>query len=177
MIEKRLIDSCRNGEHKGFKECYETCAPYVFSIIKNYISRQEDRKDVMQEVFANVFHAIHKYDENKASFKTWLSRITLNQTITYLKKTEKLKQFEALENDFDVSIENEDLDVEKLNTSVLDRLIKMMPQGYRTIFLLSFVEGYSHKEISQILEISPQTSRSQLSRGLKWLKVHYKKSS
>ena len=174
MVDSLIIKACKQKDRKAFKQCYEVCAPYVYAIIKNYVSGTDDRKDAMQEVFAQVFHSIGKFDSNKASFKTWLSKITVNQTINFIKKNKKLSHLVPLNNEHEFIEEIKELDMEKINNKVLQKTIELMPTGYRTIFLLSHIEGYSHDEIAQILNISNQTSRSQLSRAIKWLSGHYK---
>lgn len=174
MIEDLIIQACKRKERLAFKQCYKSCAPYVFTIIKNYISDADDRKDVMQEVFAHIFNAIHQYDPSKASFKTWISRITINQTINFIKRNKKMSLLVPLNEEYDTASELPNIDIQKVDKKIFQHIVDKMPSGYRTVFLLNFVDGYAHDEIAQIMGISIQTSRSQLSRALKWLRSNYK---
>lgn len=174
MIDQSIIKLCIRKDRKAFQQCYEACAPYVYSIIKQYIHNVEERKDVMQEVFAHIFNSIEKFDEKKASFKTWMSRISINQTINYIKKNKKHSFLITLHPELEHYEEEQQIAFDQINKTVFKKVLKKMPTGYRTIFLLYHVEGYAHGEISSILDINEQTSRSQLSRALKWLRKHYK---
>lgn len=173
MIDQHLIAACQRKERQAFQQCYEACAPYVYSIIKHYVSDVSDRKDVMQEVFAQLFHSIGQYDARKASFKTWMSRITVNHTINFLKKNKKYSHLVPITQDLEEVPEVESTNAVRLDGQVLTQALQKMPTGYRTVFLLSYMEGYTHDEIAQILEITNKTSRSQLSRATKWLRTHY----
>lgn len=176
MVTKQIILGCKQKKRVAYKQCYEACAPYVYAIVKNYIHEQNDRKDAMQDVFAHVFHSIDKYDEEKGSFKSWLGRVTVNQTINFLKRNNKLSYLVPLTEQHDFAEEQEEkVDIAKMNMPLLRKMIENMPTGYKAVFLLSFMEGYTHQEIAQILDISSQTSRSQLSRAIKWVRTQYKK--
>ncbi len=158
-------------ERWAMQQCYEQCAPYVFTIIKNYIYNETDQQDVMQETFAQVFYSIQNYDSNKGKFKSWISQIAINQAINFLRKNKKLSFLVPL-NEEALDIKEEITKIERLDKIQLNQCIEIMPIGYRTVFLLNLVEGYTHDEIAQILKITAQTSRSQLSRAIKWLRKH-----
>ncbi len=172
MVNTLIIQACKRKEHNAFKQCYEACAPYVYTIIRNYINNEDDRKDAMQEAFAHIFNSIHRFDEKKGKFKSWISQITINQCINLLKQKNKLALLVPLEEKHNPAALDE-LEIEGLNKALLEKLLAKMPTGYRTIFLLNLVEGYSHNEIAEILQITPETSRSQLSRAIKWMRKHY----
>lgn len=148
---------------------YKSCAPYIFTIIKNYFSYEDDRKDALQEVFAQIFLSIHQFDDIKGSFKSWASRLTVYQCIALLRKKNKLQINYSLEVVDNVG-ENALDSLEKLSVNDLENMLKYMPDGYRTIFLLSVIDEYSHKEIGDMLGITAETSRSQLFRAIKWIK-------
>ncbi|MEM1214315.1 MAG: sigma-70 family RNA polymerase sigma factor [Bacteroidota bacterium] len=173
MVDNHLIAACKRKERQAFQQCYEACAPYVFSIVKAYLPNASDRKDVMQEVFAQLFHHITAFDERKASFKTWMTRITINQTISFLKKHKKYSHLVPLTKEATTIPDDEKIEQLSINKQVLDSALQQMPVGYKTVFLLFFVEGYSHGEIAKILNITTKTSRSQLSRAIKWLRSNY----
>lgn len=169
MIDNDIIRLCQKGDQTGYKTMYTMCAPYVFAIVKNYLSKDDDRKDVIQEIFAQIFLSINRFDESKGSFKSWISSIAIHQTIATIRKnnrliiTHPLDQADEAEADITASIEN-------FSEEDLQLLLKEMPSGYKTIFLLSVIEEYSHKEIGEMLNITAETSRSQLFRAIKWIK-------
>lgn len=177
MISANLINRCKHEERKAYKECYEQCAPYVYTIVKNYIYDEEVRKDAMQESFANIFSGINSFDPKRGQFKSWIARITINQCIGILRKSKNLNLFVPLE-DKHINTEVDLGSMDKFKKEELDILLKKMPAGYKTVFLLSVIDDYSHKEIGKLLDISPETSRSQLFRAIKWIKknhiVHFK---
>lgn len=169
MIANSTISQCVKGDQQAYSLLYCTCAPYIFTIIKNYFTPEDDRKDAMQEVFAQIFLSIQNFDEAKGSFKSWISKITVYQCIAILRKKDKLQISYHLE-----VVEEENYDtlesLEKLSVSDLEKMLVDMPLGYKTIFLLSVIDEYSHKEIGELLGISTETSRSQLFRAIKWIK-------
>ena len=169
MISRDVIRRCINNDRIAHGLLYQSCAPYVFAIIKNYISDRHFRKDALQEVFAELFSSLSSYNEKKGAFKSWLSKITVHTCIDLQKR--KFKVFDDIE---DATYENEVLETHiEINESDLKRvelILKDMPEGYKTIFLLNQVEEYSHEKIANLLDIKPETSRSQLNRAKKWIK-------
>lgn len=174
MVSKSIIEGCKRKERAAFKQCYELCSPYVYTVIKRYISNFEDRKDAMQEAFAHIFYSIDSFDEERGKFKSWLSQITVNQTINFLKRNKKLNFLVPLNSQTDFIEDGSNIGFGEINSTLLQKLVSNMPPGYKTIFLLSYSEGYSHDEIAEILGISNSTSRSQLSRAIKWVRTHYR---
>jgi len=169
LINNEVIKSCLRGERKAHQMCYEKCAPYVYTIVKSYIYDIEMRKDAMQEVFANIFSSMSKYDGSKGSFKSWIASITVYQCIGLLRANKSLNILVPLDgNSEELSFEADEL--HSIKKTDIEALIINMPIGYRTIFMLSVVDEYSHKEIAKILNIDVGTSRSQLSRAIKWVK-------
>jgi len=169
LVSIEIINKCKRNEQQAFKLCYKACAPYVYAIVKNYISEGE-RKDAMQEVFAQVFSSINSYNPDRGQFKSWLGQVTVYQCIGILRKREKLNLFVP----FDASHEKVSDEEEKLLTQMsskdLNDFLHKMPKGYKTIFLLNVIDGYSHKEIATMLNITAETSRSQLSRAIGWIR-------
>lgn len=148
---------------------YQSYAPYLYAIVKNYFKGQEERKDVLQEIFAQIFTSIHRFDATKGAFKSWISKIAVNQCAYHLRKRSKLHIV------FSIDEVNEQAEVvlphlEGLDKHTLEQLLHQMPEGYRTVFLLHVVDGYKHKEISERLGIKEQSSRSQLARAIKWIR-------
>jgi len=170
VVTTTVINSAISRERGAFKIIYESCAPYVYSIIRRYIYNTNDHKDVLQEVFARLFLSMHTFDQSK-DFKPWLRRIAVNQCIQHLRKNRtnsvvfSLDKIEEPKDDLEA-------DLTKLSKSDIEGLLARMPEGYRQVFMLIAIEDYTHQEVGELLEISPETSRSQFLRARTWLKKH-----
>ncbi|MCB9309702.1 MAG: sigma-70 family RNA polymerase sigma factor [Lewinellaceae bacterium] len=169
MLEKDIIQACIDGDKRMYREVYNLCAPYVFSIIKNYFEKEEDRKDAMQEVFASLYLSLKNFNENKGTFKSWLSQIVVHQCISLIRKSKMIIVSYPIEDNLE-SMDGYMEKLELLTNADLEQMLNAMPQGYKTIFLMYVIEEYSHKEIGELLGISAETSRSQLFRAIKWIK-------
>lgn len=169
MISTELIRRCINNDRIAHGLLYQSCAPYVFAIIKNYISDRHFRKDALQEVFVELFSSLASYNEEKGAFKSWLSRLTVHTCIDLQKR--KFKVFDNLdESNYDSEAIETDVEINESDLKRVELILKGMPEGYKTIFLLNQVEEYSHEKIASLLDIKPETSRSQLNRAKKWIK-------
>jgi RNA polymerase sigma factor (sigma-70 family) len=170
VVESTVIKSAIKREQGAFKIIYESCAPYAYSIVRRYISNTNDHKDVLQEIFARLFLSMNTFDQSK-DFKPWLRRIAINQCLEHLRKNGKSALVISLDK---IEEPNEDLeaDLTKLSKSDIEGLLARMPEGYRQVFMLIAIESFSHQEVGELLEISPETSRSQFSRARTWLKKH-----
>jgi RNA polymerase sigma-70 factor (ECF subfamily) len=171
MVDEKTIKACLQGDERTHREIYRLCAPYIYAIVKNYFALEEDRKDAMQDVFASLFTSIKNYDRDKGSFKSWLSRLVVFQCISIIKKTKPL--FVSFSSEMEESCQDTTLEkLEKFSQHDIEKMFEMMPTGYKTIFLLNIMEDYSHKEIGELLGITPETSRSQLFRAIKWIRTN-----
>lgn len=169
MISDQIIERCKRNEQSAFKLCYERCAPYIYTITKSYISDQDLRKDAMQEIFANIFTSLNTFDNDKGKFKSWIAQIAIYQCIGILRKRKKLSAIVALD-DKHKELKESNVDLDNLSRIEIEKLLEKMPVGYKTVFLLSVIDDYPHKEIAKILNITKETSRSQLSRAIRWIK-------
>lgn len=133
-----------------------------------YMKSQEDAEDVLLEGFYKVFKNLEKFIyESEIAFFGWVKRIMINEALMKLRKNNDIQLMainEELDQEVDIS------PIEDLKTASLLKLIQTIPVGYRTVFNLYEVEGYSHKEIAKKLEISEGTSKSQLFKAKKLLK-------
>lgn len=169
MVSKEVILANIRGDRQAHKHLYDACAPYVYTIVKNYIYDREFRKDAMQEVFAHIFHSIHRYDEEKGEFKTWVGRIAVNRCIVLLRKSNLIDYKEDISELAETPYQSFDY-LNNLTKDDIENMLSQMPEGYRTVFLLNIIDGYKHDEIAQMLNIAIGTSRSQLNRGLSWIR-------
>lgn len=168
MVDQSLISSVKKRDQSAFKKMYEFCIRYVYTIVKRYISNESDHQDVIQEIFARVFLSIDTYDSAKGDFKFWLRRIVVNQCLQHYRKNKK----EALTVSMDSLTESDqrlDEQLTEMTKEDVEKYLFQMPGGYRQIFMMVVIDEYTHQEVADELGISPETSRSQLSRAKNWL--------
>ena len=160
--EIHLVEGCKRQSPQAQRLLYERYSGTMLSLCRRYIWSVAEAEDVMVTGFMKIFSAIHQY-EGKGSFEGWMKRIMINEALGYLRKNKSMY--------LEVEIEKADKepDFNTLSTSLEAKDLMMMvnglPSGYRTIFNLYAIEGYSHKEISDLLGINENTSKSQLSRA------------
>ncbi len=164
MDEQSLIAACMRGEAWARKKVYETYAPTMMSLCMRYVNDKETARDLLQDGFIKVFTKIHTYS-NIGSFGGWVHRVFVTTALEHLRKTDALKS--------KVDIQYYDDNLQDINVSVLDQLsaddllecVAKLPPGYRTVFNLYAIEGYSHGEIAEMLGINIVTSRTQFIRA------------
>ncbi|MCI4670491.1 MAG: RNA polymerase sigma factor [Bacteroidia bacterium] len=171
MLDPSIINEVKKRKHDAFKELYERCIRYVYSIVNRYVSNESDHQDVIQEIFARVYLSIGSFDEKKGEFKFWLRRLTINQCIQHYRKQNSSVKIVPL--DSAASLESDPNEIAgMLSKDEIESYLKRMPEGYKQIFMLVIIDEYSHQEVSEMLNISPETSRSQLHRAKKWLRAN-----
>ncbi len=169
VVDQALINLVKERNHTAFKKLYENCIRYVYSIVKRYVSSEGDHQDVIQEIFARIFLSINSFDENKGEFKFWLRRLTINQCVRHYHKQAASMNIDPLEAASDMQSTSN----EKSSTLSKDDILLFltgMPEGYRQVFMMVIMDEYSHQEVGEMLNISPETSRSQLHRAKRWIR-------
>lgn len=156
----KVVSLCRNNDPLGQKLLYERFINPMARLCTRYMKEEEDVADVLVEGFVKVFNGLKKFEyKNDQSLEAWIKKIMINQSLATLRK--KRGKMLALD---EVDIQGHDHEPEIAANEIIE-LIKMLPKGYRIIFNLSVIDGYSHKEIAQMLKISESTSRSQLAHA------------
>ncbi len=150
---------------------YQQCITYVYSIVRRYVASTSDHPDVIQEIFARLFLSAHTFDANKGNFKSWLRRVTINECLKYVQKGKPFREYLPMD-DVEEPKSRDNLKIHELSKAEIEAYLGQMPDGYRQIFMLSVIDEYTHQEISEMLDISPDTSRSQLSRAKSWFRKH-----
>ncbi len=165
-MERRLIKNCQKNNRKSQKKLYEQFADDMFSLCFRYINNVTDTEDVLIKAFTKVFENIKKFEyRGDGSLKKWIKTIMINESLMFLRAKKKLF-FEEI----NTKIESDDISVEsEISYNEIISLVEKMPTGYRTVFNLYSIEGYSHKEISELLSIKINTSKSQLHKAKKYL--------
>jgi RNA polymerase sigma-70 factor (ECF subfamily) len=163
MTEKQLIESCRKGNRLAQQELYQKYSGKMMGVCLRYLGDRETARDVLQDGFVRVFSSLNGYS-GIGSFEGWIRRIIVNTALEHLRKNDILK--EAADIDCASGIVNEDCAVmTRLSAEEILKLVAELPTGFRTVFNLFSIEGYSHKEIGEMLGITESTSRSQLTRA------------
>ncbi len=163
MTEQSLIKACSQNNAVAQRELYNRFSGMLFGICYRYAYNREDAEDMLQEGFIKIFSRINSF-ENKGNFEGWMKRVIVHTCINYLKKNQKFTDHISLENAQNLEAKEEGIASKLLGKQVIECL-RLMPIGYRTVINMYAIEGFSHKEIGDILEIEESTSRSQFIRG------------
>jgi RNA polymerase sigma factor (sigma-70 family) len=167
LPEKEIVEGVKKGDRKAQQALYEHFAPKMLGLCFRYCNALEEAEDVLQEAFIKVFRYIGTYS-GEGSLEWWIRRIMVNTALNHLKKSAQYR----FQTDVDSLPEFNQPAVAASLPLELDELlglIRMLPPGYRTIFNLFEVEGYSHPEIAELLKISVNTSKSQLMKARRQL--------
>jgi RNA polymerase sigma-70 factor (ECF subfamily) len=161
-LDSDLIKGCISGNRKYQEKLYETYSSKMYSVCLRYCSNSDDAQDVLQDGFVKVFKNLEKFRE-EGSFEGWVRKIFVNTAIEHYRKKANLvsitESIEVTQEDYNWS------GFDQLLEKDLLKIIKRLSPGYRTVFNMYVVEGYSHKEIAQLLNINEGTSKSQLARA------------
>lgn len=149
----------------------------LMSVCQRYARDEAMAKDVLQETLIRIFRHIDKY-EPTGSFEAWMRRIAIRRSLQWLEKSSFQHELQPLEMPDQDGLEPEIY--AQFGAAEILSLLKELPEGFRTVFNLHIVEGYSHQEIAELLDITESTSRSQLARARKLMQdklIHLKKTS
>ena len=169
MEEERLIKGCINGESWGRKTVYEQYAPSMMSVCQRYVCNREIARDLLHDGFIKLFTKIDTYS-GAGSFNGWIKRIFVTTALEYLRQNKIIQYGKNVD---EAEYETENIDISPfahLSVNDLFSLIEKLPDGYRTVFNMNVIEGYSHFEIAKELGISENTSRSQYFRARQMLR-------
>lgn len=165
--ERELVKACQNGDAKAQEQLYNAYSARMYAICLRYMGNVDDAKDALQEGFIKVFRNLSKYAFT-GSFEGWLKRIFVNTSIEQLRKRKQHTDIEQAPEGL------AQLDLHTIDSEKILDVVQKLPAGYRTVFNMYCVDGYSHKEIAEQLSISESTSKSQLFKARKllqdWLK-------
>ena len=159
-IHAQLIEKCKNGDSQAQFSLYNQYKKAMYNLAHRILNNREDAEDILQEAFVDCFRNIGSF-RFESTFGAWLKKILLNRCINHLRK--KKLDLTLCENLPPVVYEEEE--EVTYDTGKIFKGIEMLPDGYRIILTLYLLEGYDHSEISQILDISESTSKSQYMRA------------
>lgn len=165
MSLEQLIYNCQKQDPKAQEQLYRLFSSKLFSICLKYSNDTPSAEDTLQDAFITIFEKIRQF-KNQGSFEGWMKRITVN---TALQKFRKQKVFDIVNED-QVEETIVEIDEDEVSLDYLLSIIQKLPDRYRLVFNLYVLDGFSHKEISEMLTISTGTSKSNLARARAILK-------
>lgn len=167
MTEEAILAGCIRNNATAQKELYARYSPKMLSVCYRFAHNREDAEDMLQEGFIKVFSQIHTF-RNQGAFEGWIRRIVVHTCINILKKNKKFNESVDLIHATTLQVREESVPSIVQAKQVVE-CIRILPIGYRTVLNLYAIEGYSHKEIADMLDIEESTSRSQYTRARQML--------
>ncbi len=163
-----IVKQCIENNPKAQKQLFDVLSPKMYAICLRYAQDTDEAKDILQEGFIKMFRYLGQF-QGKGSFEGWVKRIFINTSIEFYRKAQKETMKHSLE-----TAENQPFDaniVSDLKVADLMEIIQKLPLGYRTVFNLFVIEGYGHEEIAKMLNVSENTSKSQLFKARQHLQA------
>ena len=164
----QLIEDCKAGKQSAQSQLYKAFAPVLFGVCMRYARDQTEAEDTLHDGFLIIFSKIRQY-AHKGSFEGWMKKTMVNTSLDYIKS----KKFDKVDID-DINYLNEELFVENeaasnINSEDIMKMIQELPNASKIVFNMYIIEGYKHKEISELLNISEGTSHWHLQNARKLL--------
>jgi RNA polymerase sigma-70 factor (ECF subfamily) len=168
MDDSILVKKCLEGDQKAQRTLFERFAPKMLGVCMRYAKSTEQAEDVLQEGFVKIFTKLDHY-KGDGSLEGWIRRVMVNTALDEIRKNVKYQDNQSMD-DVGYKLELNAHIIEGLQEQDLLVLISELPDGYKIVFNMFAIEGYSHKEIAEELNISENTSKSQYSRARAYLK-------
>ena len=159
--DRKLIEKVQAQQAVAQKQLFDKFAPRMLSVCRQYIGDLQQAEDIMMQGFVKMFGAIERFDTRRP-FVPWIKRIMINESISFLRKN---KNFEVENPNPELLEVSYDTVEDQIAYDEIQYHIDQLPDGYRLVFMLYVVEGYKHKEIAEMLQISQGTSKSQLHKA------------
>lgn len=175
ITEEELIEGCKKGKRWAQSELYNRYSASMLAVSMRYCRNVSEAEDALQEAFIRIFKYVKNFKgRHDGSLSAWIKTIVVNTTLSHNRNNKKHHYTEDVD-DLHVSADpvplfDDEVDVSRRKQEAIMKSMQKLPVGYRTVFNLYVVEGYTHKEIAEILGISENTSKSQLSKARKYLK-------
>lgn len=167
--EKEIVEGCCKGRREAQRALYDHFASKMLGLCFRYCDSVEEAEDVLQEAFIRVFTSIHTF-RGKGSLEGWIRKIMVNTALNHLKSIASFRFHEDLD-DLAEAHQPESQQVNDMEINHLISVIKELPKGYRAVFNLFEIEGYSHQEIANMLGCTVNTSKSQLLKAKRMLQI------
>lgn len=167
LTHQSIIEGCKRGDQQAQFKLYKSYAKSMYNVCLRMVGNAADAEDLLQNSFIDVFRKLHSF-RYEAAIGAWMKRIVVNNCINFLRK--RKVHFQELEDRHTNIIEEPSFHSTELDVKPIHEAIQQLPDGYRVVLSLYLLEGYDHKEISEILNVSESTSKSQYSRARRRLK-------
>jgi RNA polymerase sigma factor (sigma-70 family) len=168
LSDEQLVKKCLEKDPLAQKQLFDSFSRKMMGVCLRYTKDAEEAQDVLQIGFVKVFEKLHLFN-NEGSLEGWIRKVLVNCALDQIRKNKKFDDNVDLSKvDFQMASENENV-LEHLSANDLLKIIQEMPTGFRTVFNLYAIEGYTHQEIADQLNISINTSKSQYSRARVYL--------
>ena len=167
LSEQDLIKGCIRNDRRMQEVFYKQYCSSMLIICRSYAKNEQDAIEVLQDGFLKIFQQIDRYDSTKASIYTWMRTIMIRTAIDFLRKRNKRQVAIEWKEEHDPTIDAEAL--ERMSAQQILSLLQLLPATTRAVFNLYITEGYNHREIGEILNISEGTSKWHLSEARKYL--------
>jgi RNA polymerase sigma factor (sigma-70 family) len=161
---KKIIKGCLAGDRRDQELLYRRHASKLYAVCLQYSGNDEEARDILQEGFIKIFENLEHY-KHEGSFEGWMRRITVNTALEKFRSRHNLYRVDDIGSIKEPDAEPDNQDYAGLEANDLLGIIRELPTKYRMVFNLYAIEGYSHKEISKMVNISEGTSKSNLSRA------------
>jgi RNA polymerase sigma factor (sigma-70 family) len=163
ISNENIIEGCLKGDRICQKELFERFSPKILAVCMRYTDNHDEAYDILQDTFIKVFERIESY-KNEGSFEGWLRRISVNTALDYIRRN-KMSKFTDDVDDVKFKLSSNEGTLDNMLAEDLMKILNSLPVGYRTVFNMYVIDGYSHKEIAEMLNITESTSKSQFSRA------------
>ena len=167
-LEDNTISKAKSGDRGAQRRLYDTYSRSWFGLCLRYCQNRSDAEDVLQNALIKIFGKIEQFNPALAGFNTWSSKIVVNESLMFLKGRKSFNDLDDVKMVAEMHVDQEEMSL--LSAEALTKMVQKLPDGYRTVFNLYVIEGYAHNEISEILNISVGTSKSQLSKAKQLLR-------
>lgn len=170
MFQIDVVEKCKKNDRKAQLRLYAQYCDGMHVVATRFLGNTDDAEDVLQDAFISAFQKIHQFS-GEVTFGAWLKRIVVNKCIDFLKS--KKQNFLPLEEHYMQSVDDDDDDWSvgpEITIAEVKETIQKLPDKYRYVVLMFLVEGFDHKEISQVLGLTETASRTRLVRGKRYLK-------
>ncbi|MNV03240.1 ECF RNA polymerase sigma factor SigR [compost metagenome] len=169
MEDLTLVNECAKGNSKAQRALFDKFAPKMLAVCQRYLRNNQEAEDVLQDGFVKVFQKIVDF-KMEGSLEGWIRRIIVNTALDTIRKNKKLLDDVQVE-EVQYKVAFIDHQFDGMDLAQLMKLINDMPDGYRVVFNMFAIEGYSHKEIADTLGVTENTSKSQYSRARAFLRT------
>lgn len=174
MFQEDLIEKCRNNDRMAQMRLYDKYCDAMHTVAMRYVKDADDARDVAQEAFIKAFRNLYQFS-GEVTFGAWLKRIVINKSIDFLKA--RKEHLESLDEGYLQIADRDEEDWSVADDVTADQVkeaVERLPDKYRYVVMMYLLEGYDHSEISEVLGITENTSRTQLLRGKRKLKDELK---